>query len=130
VNGPPNPSLLGIDHVQVAGPPGCEAEARRFYGELLGLEEIPKPPALAARGGVWFRCGAQELHVGIEADFRPARRAHPGLRVADGRALDALRRRLLDHGVRVDEPPGEVSGVVRFFAFDPFGNRLELLVLL
>lgn len=128
MNAPRSPALTGIDHVQIAGPPGCEAEARRFYGELLGLEEIPKPPALAARGGVWFRCGAQQLHVGIEADFRPARRAHPGLCVADEGALAALRRRLVEHGVQVDEPPGEVPGVVRFFAFDPFGNRLEILV--
>jgi catechol 2,3-dioxygenase-like lactoylglutathione lyase family enzyme len=121
------PPLAGIDHVQLAAPPGCEADARRFYGDLLGLVEIPKPPELAARGGVWFWCGAQQLHIGVEADFRPARRAHPGLRVKDRGALEALRRRLVEHGVKVDEPPGEVPGVTRFFAFDPFGNRLELL---
>ena len=84
-------SVLGIDHVQVAAPPGCEAEARAFYGGLLGLEELPKPEALRARGGCWFRAGAQELHVGVEEPFAPARKAHPGLVVAD---LDALADRL------------------------------------
>ena len=69
--------LRSIDHVQVAGPPGCEAAARSFYGGLLGLREIPKPPALADRGGVWFSLGRQELHIGVEPDFRPALKAHP-----------------------------------------------------
>ena len=73
--------IAGLDHVQVAAPPGCEAEARAFYGRLLGLEELEKPPALAARGGAWFACGAQQLHVGVAADFTPATKAHPGLRV-------------------------------------------------
>ena len=80
-------SVLGIDHVQVAAPPGCEEEARAFYGGLLGMEELPKPEPLRARGGCWFRAGAQELHVGVEEPFAPARKAHPGLVVAD---LDAL----------------------------------------
>src|ERR1700760_2859518 len=74
--------VLGIDHVQVAAPAGCEPAARGFYGELLGLAELPKPPELRSRGGVWFAVGSQQLHVGVEADFAPARKAHPALRVA------------------------------------------------
>src|SRR5699024_2182119 len=73
--------IAGLDHVQVAAPPGCEAEARAFYGRLLGLAELEKPPALAARGGAWFACGAQQLHVGVAADFTPATKAHPALAV-------------------------------------------------
>src|SRR2546423_6156618 len=76
-------TVTGIDHVQVAAPAGCEAEARAFYGELLGLEELPKPEALAARGGCWFKAGAQELHIGVEAPFTPARKAHPSFVVTD-----------------------------------------------
>jgi hypothetical protein len=70
----------GIDHVQLAAPAGCEGDARRFFGELLGLEELEKPASLKGRGGVWFRVGAQQLHVGVEADFSPARKAHPAFR--------------------------------------------------
>ena len=115
-------TILGIDHVQVAAPAGCEDEARAFYGGLLGLEEIPKPPALAARGGCWFLAGAQELHVGVEEPFAPARKAHPGL-VADD--LDALAERLREAGHRVvlDEA---IPGAKRFHVADPFGNRLEI----
>jgi catechol 2,3-dioxygenase-like lactoylglutathione lyase family enzyme len=114
--------VTGIDHVQVAAPPGCEADARAFYGGLLGLEELPKPAPLAARGGCWFRAGAQELHVGVEDHFAPARKAHPGL-VVDG--LDELADRLRAAGVEVtwDET---IPGTKRFHAADPFGNRLEL----
>ncbi|HET7558915.1 MAG TPA: glyoxalase, partial [Limnochordia bacterium] len=82
--------LVGLDHVQLAAPRGCEAEARRFFGEILGLEEIEKPPTLRGRGGVWFRCGAQQLHIGVASDFAPAKKAHPAFLVAD---LDALRLR-------------------------------------
>jgi catechol 2,3-dioxygenase-like lactoylglutathione lyase family enzyme len=114
-------TVTGIDHVQVAAPAGCEPDARAFYGELLGLEELPKPEALAARGGCWFRAGAQELHVGVEDRFTPARKAHPGLVVAD---LDALAARLTEAGIDVvwDEA---IPGTKRFHAVDPFGNRLE-----
>jgi catechol 2,3-dioxygenase-like lactoylglutathione lyase family enzyme len=114
-------TISGIDHVQVAAPPGCEAEARAFYGELLGLEELPKPEPLAARGGCWFRAGAQELHVGVEDPFAPARKAHPGLVVAD---LDALAAALGAHGIEIafDDT---IPGTRRFYAADPFGNRLE-----
>ena len=98
-------------------------EARRFYGELLGLTEIEKPPALAARGGVWFECGAsQQLHLGVEQGFSPARNAHPALLVADVASLEALAERL--PAVTWDE---ELPGHRRFYSEDPFGNRLELL---
>ena len=114
-------TITGIDHVQVAAPAGCEAEARAFYGALLGLEELPKPELLAACGGCWFRAGAQELHIGVEAPFTPARKAHPGFVVAD---LAALAERLAGEGIAVawDEA---IPGTERFHAADPFGNRLE-----
>lgn len=115
--------VRGIHHVQVAAPAGCEEAARRFYNGVLGFEEIPKPAHLAARGGVWFRCGTLELHVGVEEDFRPARKAHVAFEVCD---LEAWRRRLQEHGVAVvDDAP--LPGYRRFYAADPFGNRLELL---
>jgi catechol 2,3-dioxygenase-like lactoylglutathione lyase family enzyme len=115
-------AVLRIDHVQVAAPPGCEAEARAFYGDLLGLEELPKPEALRARGGCWFRAGTGELHVGVEEPFAPALKAHPGLVVDD---LAALSERLRGQGIAVtfDET---IPGVERAHASDPFGNRLEL----
>jgi catechol 2,3-dioxygenase-like lactoylglutathione lyase family enzyme len=115
--------ITGLDHVQVAAPPGREAEARRFYGELLGLEEMEKPVALRARGGVWFRCGAQELHVGVEREFRAASKAHPAL-AAEG--LDELAARLEAGGSTVAWDDA-VPGARRFFTADPWGNRLELL---
>jgi hypothetical protein len=90
-------SIVGIDHVQVAAPTGCEKAARRFYGELLDLPELPKPPALAARGGAWFAAGEQQVHLGVEAAFSPARKAHPALRVTKD-ALDALAARLAEAG--------------------------------
>jgi len=113
--------VLGIDHVQVAAPAGCEAEARAFYAGLLGLEELPKPEALRARGGCWFRAGTQEVHVGVEEPFAPARKAHPGLVVAD---LDAAAARLRGEGIEVT-PDDAIPGARRFYADDPFGNRLE-----
>lgn len=120
--------IVGLDHVQVAAPPGCEAEARRFYGDLLGLAELPKPPLLAARGGVWFRAGAHELHVGIADDLVPAARAHPALRVASLEALEVLAARLADHGVEVEWADArEIPGTVRLHLRDPWGNRLELV---
>ncbi len=114
-------SVLGIDHVQVAAPRGCEAEARAFYGDLLGLEELPKPEPLRARGGCWFRAGGQELHVGVEEPFAPARKAHPGLVVS---GLDGLAGRLAAAGIAVDWDD-TVPALRRFHAADPFGNRLE-----
>ncbi|MBL8776509.1 MAG: glyoxalase [Acidimicrobiales bacterium] len=115
--------IVGVDHVQVAAPPGCEDAARHFYGELLGMPELPKPPVLAARGGCWFRCGAQELHVGVEADFAPARKAHPGLLADDLEDL-AARLTAAGHDVVWDDAN---PGVTRFHVHDPWGNRLELL---
>jgi catechol 2,3-dioxygenase-like lactoylglutathione lyase family enzyme len=117
--------VLGLDHVQLAAPRGCEAQARRFYGEVLGLPELAKPSALAARGGVWFDLGAQQLHIGVEERFSPARKAHPALRVAAGR-LDALAERLALAGAPVMWDDA-LPGVRRFYTEDPWGNRLELL---
>jgi ribosomal protein S18 acetylase RimI-like enzyme len=110
-----------LDHVQVAAPRGGEAVARAFYGGLLGLEEIAKPEALRARGGVWFAVGDQELHVGVEEPFAPAGKAHPGIAVGDRRALEAIAARLSAAGHPVDWDSA------RFHTADPFGNRLELL---
>jgi catechol 2,3-dioxygenase-like lactoylglutathione lyase family enzyme len=115
-------SILGIDHVQVAAPEGCERAARAFYGGLLGLDELPKPELLAARGGCWFRAGAQELHVGVEEPFAPAQKAHPSFLVSD---LAALGRQLRAAGFEV-VPDEVIPGVVRAYVADPFGNRLEL----
>ncbi|HEY7197223.1 MAG TPA: VOC family protein [Gaiellaceae bacterium] len=116
-------TVLALDHVQIAAPSGCEDDARGFFGDLLGLRELPKPETLAARGGVWFACGRQELHVGVEEAFAPARKAHPAFAVGD---LDALRERLAraDVAVRDDE---SIPGLRRFYADDPFGNRLEFV---
>jgi catechol 2,3-dioxygenase-like lactoylglutathione lyase family enzyme len=120
--------IVGLDHVQVAAPPGCEDAARRFYGECLGLEELNKPPPLAARGGVWFRAGRHELHVGVTRDFVAASKAHPALRVSSARELEQLATRLEQAGVNVVwADPGEIPGVQRFFVADPWGNRVELL---
>ncbi len=121
-------AILGLDHVQVAAPPRCEDEARRFYGELLGLAEIEKPPLLAARGGVWFAVGDAQLHVGVEAEFVPSRKAHPALRLADSASLEALAGRLAEAGVGVAwADPAELPGASRFYAEDPWGNQLELI---
>ena len=119
-------TFLGLDHVQLAAPPGCEADARTFFGELLGLKELPKPPALAVRGGLWFECGAHQIHVGIEKDFRPARKAHPAFRLRDEAAMEALKARLAAAGV-VTKDDHEVEDAARFFADDPWGNRLEFM---
>jgi catechol 2,3-dioxygenase-like lactoylglutathione lyase family enzyme len=116
----------GIDHVQLAAPPGCEAEARRFFGDLLGLTELPKPAPLAVRGGLWFVCGAQQIHIGVEEDFRPARKAHPAFRLRDAAALEALRVRLLAAGLAIREDR-EIEEAERFFVQDPWGNRLEFV---
>ena len=116
-------SGLGLDHVQVAIPAGGEAIARTFYGELLGLTELEKPAALAGRGGCWFTLGDRQLHLGVDPDFRPATKAHVAM-VTGG--LDALRTRLEapEIATRDDAP---IVGRERFFADDPFGNRLEFL---
>jgi catechol 2,3-dioxygenase-like lactoylglutathione lyase family enzyme len=115
--------FLGLDHVQLAAPPGCEEEARRFFHGILGMKEVPKPDNLRKRGGVWFQCGPQTVHIGIETPFVPAKKAHPAFLVEN---LDNLRERLeaADIAVRVNE---EIPGVKRFFVDDPFGNRLEFM---
>ncbi len=112
--------------MQLAAPAGCETEARHFFGELLGLRELPKPPVLALRGGLWFQCGAQQLHIGIEGDFRAAKKAHPAFRLTDEASLEALRMRLKNAGVATTEDR-EISESARFFADDPWGNRLEFV---
>jgi catechol 2,3-dioxygenase-like lactoylglutathione lyase family enzyme len=115
-------AIVGIEHVQLAMPAGREAEARAFYAGLLGIPEVPKPPELARRGGAWFEDGPVKIHLGVEVDFRPARKAHPALLV---RELATLVRRLRDAGIRVDEDP--LPGHLRVYVSDPFGNRIELL---
>ena len=119
--------IVGIDHVQIAMPAGCEPQARSFYGELLELSELPKPPVLAARGGLWFALGAQQLHVGIDGHFVAARKAHPAFTLNSTAALEALAARLAQHG---HEPrwDADLPAARRFYVDDPFGNRLELLV--
>ena len=112
-----------LDHVQVAIPRGGEKDALRFFGELLGLTEIPKPEPLSGRGGCWFQLGNQQLHLGVEPDFRPARKAHIAFAVDD---LSTLRASLMDAGYEVrDDVP--IDGRSRFFTNDPFGNRIELI---
>ncbi|RKP48009.1 glyoxalase [Cohnella endophytica] len=117
--------FLGIDHVQLAAYAGCETEARKFYGELLGWPEIPKPETLAGRGGVWFQCGAHQVHIGVQADFAPATKAHPAFSV---RSIDLLREHFFRHNIGVvNDRLREAEDVKRFYADDPFGNRLEFL---
>ena len=117
--------IVGIDHIQIAAPPGCEAEARAFFAGLLGLPEIEKSAALKRRGGAWFSVGDQQLHVGVQEPFAPATKAHPALRVRPGR-LHSLAERLAARGAKVvwDE---SLPDVPRFFTEDPWGNRIELL---
>lgn len=105
-------------------PPAEEERARAFYGGILGLEEIPKPPELAKQGGLWFRSGEAVIHLGAASDFRPATKAHPAFRCAD---YDGLVERLRVHGVEVF--PGEhlFEGKVHSYISDPFGNRIELI---
>lgn len=112
-----------LHHTQLAMPAGEESAARRFYVDVLGMNEIDKPPVLAARGGAWFQAGAVELHLGVEDDFRPARKAHPGILVGD---LDEIVRRLHADG-QPAEWDSNFPGFRRIYAHDPFGNRLEFL---
>jgi len=119
----PGAPFLAIDHVQLVIPPGSEDTARGFYRDLLGMSEIPKPPALVAQGGAWFSSGSVNIHLGVELDFRPAAKAHPALLCAD---YDQLVETLRTAGValKVDE---RIPGVRRCHIFDPFGNRIELV---
>jgi catechol 2,3-dioxygenase-like lactoylglutathione lyase family enzyme len=116
-------SVRRVDHVQLAIPPDGEQECRAFWGGVLGLAELPKPPALAPRGGCWFEGPGFQVHLGVEADFRPARKAHPAF---DVHGLAELSELLTAHGYDVtwsDEVPGQD----RFHTADPFGNRIEFL---
>lgn len=115
--------INALDHVQLAAPAGSEPALRAFYGDLLGMTELAKPAALATRGGCWFSAGTAVLHLGIEENFQPARKAHPGLRVTD---VEALAAHLTSHGhqVTLDE---NLPGHRRFYSSDPVGNRLEFL---
>ena len=117
-------AVKGMDHVQLAMPRGGERSARRFYGGLLGLPELPKPPHLAARGGCWFQCGSLQLHLGVEADFRAARKAHPALLVTD---FAELLETLDAEGFEVKRDSDLLQGRDRAFTADPFGNRIELI---
>ncbi|AOR33823.1 glyoxalase [Streptomyces fodineus] len=115
--------LAAVDHVQPAAPPGSEDALRAYCADVLAMTEIPQPPAPAARGGCWFQAGAVRLHLGIEEDFRPAKKAHPGLRVTD---IESYAARLTAKGAQVtwdDTLPGRL----RFYSQDPVGNRLEFL---
>lgn len=115
--------FVRIDHVQLAMPLGAEADAVRFYEGVLGFERVPKPQALAARGGCWFRMGSVQIHLGVESDFRAAKKAHPAFIV---RGYHALLERLAAAGVMV-RPNAEIPDVRRCHIDDPFGNRLELI---
>lgn len=116
---------IRLDHVQVAAPPGCEAGARRFFGDLIGLPEVEKPEPLRSRGGVWFSVGDRQLHVGVEAEFTAARKAHPAfsLRSAD---LDLLADRLEGAGIEIAWD-FSLPDQRRFYCRDPWGNRVEFL---
>lgn len=115
--------IRAVHHVQLAMPRGREGEARAFYRDILGMTEEPKPENLAGRGGVWFSAGEAQVHLGVEDDFRPARKAHPALLVED---LQVLLQRCRGAGCTVvqDEP---LPGYDRAYVADPFGNRIELL---
>jgi catechol 2,3-dioxygenase-like lactoylglutathione lyase family enzyme len=115
--------IARLDHIQLAAPEGCEAAAREFYGALLGLREIRKPKSLRSRSGCWFECGPQQIHIDVEPDFHPARKAHPAFVTSN---LDELHQVLLARGVKVTDD-ASIPGSLRFFAEDPWGNRLEFL---
>jgi catechol 2,3-dioxygenase-like lactoylglutathione lyase family enzyme len=115
--------IRGLDHVQLAMPKGGEEQARAFYRDLLGMEELTKPAPLAARGGCWFAAAGAHIHLGVEEPFAPARKAHPGLLVAD---LDALAALLRQAGAPLKDDDAGLDRR-RIYAEDPFGNRIELI---
>jgi len=118
-----NLRVVRIDHIQIAAPAGCESAAREFYGSVLGMKELEKPPVLRARGGCWFQCGSQQVHIGVEKDFQPAKKAHPAFAVSD---LDELREALSARGVATIDDDN-LPGARRFYAEDPWGNRIEFI---
>ena len=115
--------VTGIHHVQLAMPAGREDDAEAFYAGVLGFTRVPKPAALAGRGGCWFRGSGVEVHLGVEEDFRPARKAHPAFLV---RGLAGVRRRLEEAGAAITGAP-PLGGFERLHTADPFGNRIELI---
>jgi catechol 2,3-dioxygenase-like lactoylglutathione lyase family enzyme len=117
-------SILGINHVQIAIPAGEEEKARQFFINTLGFREIPKPVELAKRGGAWFQAGTAQLHLGVEASFRPARKAHPAFVVMD---LEGLIAKVQSAGFETDSTQPPLNGYKRAHIFDPFGNRIELM---
>ena len=116
--------ILSIDHVQLAMPIGEEEKARSFFINILGFHEIPKPVELAKRGGAWFESETVQLHIGVESDFHPARKAHPAFIVDD---LDALISQAQSGGYETDTSQPPLDGYKRAHVFDPFGNRIELM---
>jgi catechol 2,3-dioxygenase-like lactoylglutathione lyase family enzyme len=116
-------ALLRLDHIQLAMPPGGEDRARAFYGALLGLPEVEKPPHLAKRGGCWFERGDLKVHLGVEKGFTPARKAHPAFLASD---LSSLIAKLKAAGVE-PAPDQPLEGYERVYVSDPFGNRIELM---
>lgn len=123
----PNAHVIGLDHYQLLCPPGGEDAAREFWVGVIGLPEVEKPEPLRARGGVWFRCGAQGLHVGAEPGFEPARRAHPAIRLRDEAAYEQLVDRLTAAGHAVEEADVPIADR-RMKTTDCFGNMLEFVV--
>lgn len=119
----PTVDIVGLDHVQLAMPPGREPEAEAFYSGVLGLPRVPKPEVLATRGGCWFERGQVRVHLGVEEGFRPARKAHPAFAVRD---LAAVAARLRALGVEV-RPGDGAPGTEQAYVDDPFGNRIELI---
>ncbi|AZN39405.1 VOC family protein [Paenibacillus albus] len=118
-------SFGGIDHIQLAAPPGCEEAARHFYAGVLGWSELAKPVELQKRGGVWFQCGSHQVHIGVQQHFVPALKAHPAFLVNQ---LDALRSYLTEAGINViDDDARSAESIRRFYVSDPFGNRLEFM---
>jgi len=115
--------VTGLHHVQLAMPAGRESDAVAFYSGVLGIPQVTKPVHLEARGGCWFEDDSVRIHLGVEDDFRPARKAHPALLVDD---LSSMRERLRgSHVTIVEDAP--LPGYERFYVDDPFGNRLEFL---
>ncbi len=118
-----SPHILGINHILLAITPDGEAAARWFYGEVLGLTEIPKPQVLAGRGGLWFECGPLQIHLGVETDFQASKKAHPALLVT---SLAWFLARLQAANCIIEQDR-QLPGFERAFTIDPFGNRIELM---
>jgi catechol 2,3-dioxygenase-like lactoylglutathione lyase family enzyme len=117
-------TLPRLHHIMIAIPPASEPTARAFYVDLLGLDEVPKPESLCGWGGLWLASGSLDIHLGIDQDFHPARKAHIALQLQD---LEQIRARLHRHGYQVGPVECELPGYERFYVSDPFGNRIELM---